>query len=247
MSTERAVLFDVDGTLYHQGPLRAAMASELGVLPWLRHRPDDVPRLWRVLRTFRRMREDLRAYDGEEPLAVAQYTRTAAALGVTAALVEAAVEEWIFTRPLKYLPLVRRAGTAAALSACRAQGWRIGVFSDYPTAQKLRALALHDLVAVEVCATDEAVNAFKPDPRGFIHACRRLGVEPTRVVYVGDRPDVDAAGAAAAGLRTLIIGGDGRRIPPACAHVRSMQQLADAVARAFADEPPPGQLAVQGN
>ena len=246
MSTGRAVLFDVDGTLYHQGPLRAAMASELGVSPWLHRRPSEVPQLWRVLRAFRRIREELRdSTDGGEPLAMAQYTRTAARLGVDVALVRAAVDEWIFTRPLKYLPLVRRAGTGAALAACRARGWRIGVFSDYPTVQKLRALGLHELVSVEVCATDEAVNAFKPHARGFLHACERLGVDPAGVVYVGDRPEVDAAGAIAAGLRAVVIGGRHGSAGPACGHVRSMPDLTGAITRAFAGESPRRGFAVQ--
>jgi putative hydrolase of the HAD superfamily len=40
----------------------------------------------------------------------------------------------------------------------------------------------------------------KPDPRVFALACERLGTRPERTAYVGDELDVDALGAAGAGL-----------------------------------------------
>ena len=52
--TVRAVLFDVDGTLYHQGPLRLCMALELAALP-LRVLPASARRTWGAIRAFRRV------------------------------------------------------------------------------------------------------------------------------------------------------------------------------------------------
>ncbi|NUU18398.1 HAD family hydrolase [Cellulomonas humilata] len=54
----------------------------------------------------------------------------------------------------------------------------------------------------------------KPDPRVFAEACRRLGTDPTRTVYVGDELDVDARAAVAAGLVGVWIDRPGeRRLP----------------------------------
>src|SRR5262245_16824787 len=53
-----AVLFDLDGTLYRQGPIRALMALELATLA-LRS-PLRAPVTWRVLSEFRRAQETLR-------------------------------------------------------------------------------------------------------------------------------------------------------------------------------------------
>jgi HAD superfamily hydrolase (TIGR01549 family) len=40
----------------------------------------------------------------------------------------------------------------------------------------------------------DEVTAAKPDPAGIYLACRRLGVEPSRVAYIGDSPlDLEAA------------------------------------------------------
>jgi FMN phosphatase YigB (HAD superfamily) len=57
-----------------------------------------------------------------------------------------------------------------------------------------------------VCASDPAIGAFKPNPRGYLQACAIWRLSPDQVVFVGDRADVDAAGAAAAGMPCVIIG-----------------------------------------
>jgi HAD superfamily hydrolase (TIGR01509 family) len=204
----RAVLFDVDGTLYHQTPLRAVMACELGVA-WSRAPRSGGTRAttWRVLRAFRHVREELRQLGrSAAPLDDIQYARTAAQTGVDAAVVRAVVDDWIFTRPLRHIPRFQRAGVREAIEGLRASGIDAGVFSDYPTRTKVEACGLSDLFSIQVCATDPDVNAFKPHPRGFLRACERWGRPPDEVVYVGDRADVDAAGACAAGMHSVIIG-----------------------------------------
>jgi FMN phosphatase YigB (HAD superfamily) len=203
----RAVLFDVDGTLYRQAPLRVLMAGELAVLPWLHRPPQQVPRLWKVLSAFRKVREELRDLDRpSEPLERLQYTATGERLQVPVEEVEAAVREWMFERPLKYLRRVARPGLQEVLTGLGALKLEIGVFSDYPVARKLDAMGIRHLVGLELEATQSAINAFKPHPQGFLTACQRWGLTPSEVVYVGDRPEVDAVGASAAGLHAVIVG-----------------------------------------
>jgi HAD superfamily hydrolase (TIGR01509 family) len=204
----RAVLFDVDGTLYHQAPLRAVMACELGVA-WSRAPLAGGARhaTWRVLRAFRHVREELRQLGRPDaPLDEIQYVRTAARIGADAAVVRAVVDDWIFTRPLRHIPRFQRAGIREVIEGLRASGIDAGVFSDYPTRTKVEACGLSHLISIQVCATDPEVNAFKPHPRGFLRACERWGRAPDEVVYVGDRADVDAAGAFAAGMHSVIVG-----------------------------------------
>jgi len=81
----------------------------------------------------------------------------------------------------------------------------VGVFSDYPVIDKLRALDLLDRVPLALCATDPAINAFKPHPKGFLKACEFWNLHPEDVLYVGDRPEVDAVGAATAGMSCAIL------------------------------------------
>jgi HAD superfamily hydrolase (TIGR01509 family) len=119
---------------------------------------------------------------------------------------EEVVAEWIVQRPLKYLPSVVRPGTRETLEALAASGLKVGVFSDYPAEDKLKAMQLDHLVSLTIDATESDVNAFKPHPRGFLAAAERWGLAPDSILYVGDRPDVDAVGAAAAGMRCVVIG-----------------------------------------
>jgi len=200
----RAVLFDVDGTLYSQAPLRLLMACEmaLAALPPAGPRWADV----RLALTFRKVREQLRGSNGRrEPLAARQYSAVAEQMGCTPADVERAVNEWIYRRPLKWLRACRRPGLNQLLDFLRIRGVRCGVFSDYPATDKLTALRIGERFELDLSAVDPAIGAFKPDPRGFRIAAERWGVPAEQILYVGDRSDVDAVGAASAGMQCAVL------------------------------------------
>lgn len=200
----RAVLFDVDGTLYAQPPLRTLMAAELAAACLARPRAGR--EILRVLRVYRHVHEELRLQPGRGNVAARQLTATAARTGVHRDRVEAVVQEWMYSRPLKYLRCCRRSGLNAALDRWRQGGLRLGVLSDYPAAGKLQALGIVDRFSLVLCTTDHHIDALKPDPAGFRRACEIWGLRPEEVLYVGDRPEVDGAGASAAGLPCVIVG-----------------------------------------
>jgi FMN phosphatase YigB (HAD superfamily) len=204
----RAVLFDVDGTLYSQRRLRVFMAMEL--VRAALGAPGRMTDTVRIITAFRRTREDLRRLGaGSAPLDDLQFTRTADVLGIEAAVVRRVIDEWIFTRPLPYLRFTRRAGLREVLAALQQQRLHIGALSDYPTDAKLEALGVAPQFSLRLCTTDSSINAFKPHPRGFLLACEQWGLDPQEVLYVGDRPEIDGAGAAAAGTRCVIVGRGG--------------------------------------
>jgi putative hydrolase of the HAD superfamily len=203
----RAVLLDVDGTLYHQSALRCFMGLELCTLPLSSRSCRSAYSIWRSLGYFRRIREELRSLgEPEGPLATLQYVQAAERAGENQAHVEHVVTEWIYQRPLKYLRLCRRRGLEAFLTFLDTQGVQVGVFSDYPVLDKLQALGLSGRMSLALCATDPAINAFKPHPKGFLHACARWGLFPAEVLYIGDRQEVDAVGAANAGMPCALLG-----------------------------------------
>ncbi|WP_136716131.1 HAD family hydrolase [Halorientalis salina] len=82
--------------------------------------------------------------------------------------------------------------------------YRVGLLTDGPVVAqhgKLERLGWEDLFdAVVVTGT---LAAGKPDRRAFEAVCDALDVRPDGAVYVGDRPEVDIAGAADAGFRTV--------------------------------------------
>jgi HAD superfamily hydrolase (TIGR01549 family) len=199
----RAVLFDLDGTLYRQTRMRALMALELATLAL--SRPLQAPASWRVLAEFRKAQEALRGRQSGRG-ASGQFEIAARRTGVPVAEVETIVNEWMMDRPLKHLLRCRAAGLLPLLDLLSRRGIKVGVFSDYPPDRKLKALGIEGRFSVVLCSTDPEIGMFKPHPRGFLVAAARWQVDPSEVLVVGDRPDADAAGAAAAGMPCVIIG-----------------------------------------
>lgn len=198
----RAVLFDLDGTLYRQKPMRGLMALELAALAL--SRPLQAPITWRVLSEFRRAQETLRQQDSDRGTAE-QLEIAAQRTGRSVEQVEAIVTEWMIERPLKYLRRCRADGLLPLLDFLNQRVIKVGVLSDYPAELKLKALDVGGRFSVVLCASDPDIGAFKPHPRGFLAAAARWHVDPSEVLVVGDRPDADAAGAAAAGMPCVII------------------------------------------
>ena len=94
-------------------------------------------------------------------------------------------------------------------------GLHIGALTNASLAyqtDKLERTGLADRVPLLVGL--DRLGFGKPDPRVFTEACRRLGTDPERTVYVGDELDVDAAAARAAGLVGVWLDRPGaRRVP----------------------------------
>ena len=94
------------------------------------------------------------------------------------------------------------AGAARLIDALDAAGIPWGIISNGSAAQirKVEKLGLVDRAAYVVIS--EEVGVRKPDPAIFHVAAARIGVAPARIVFVGDHPEADVAGAARAGMRT---------------------------------------------
>ena len=200
----RAVLFDLDGTLYRQAPVRALMALETLTLPFANL--TLAPKRWRALLKYRQALEYFRDDRGEGTVGPALLATTATASGLTVDEVESLVTEWMHLRPLKYLRMCRVPGIDQLLDQFRQAGVVAGVLSDYPAEKKLTALGLGGRFSPVLCSLDPEIDALKPSPRGFETACRRWNLSPGDVLMIGDRAEVDAAGAIAAGMTCVIIG-----------------------------------------
>jgi len=100
------------------------------------------------------------------------------------------------------------------LAALRRENVKLGLITNGDSVQqraKVAALGLAGTFAAVVASAD--IGIAKPDPRIFRHAAGLLGVEPERCVYVGDRADTDARGAAAAGLTGIWLNRGGLPVP----------------------------------
>jgi putative hydrolase of the HAD superfamily len=126
-------------------------------------------------------------------------------------------------------------GVPALLESLQAGGVRLGIVSDGTPAVQHRKLAGLGGIAgrfeVVVMTGELGPDAAKPSPIPFRVACRLLDLVPADVVYVGNDPRKDFAGARDAGLATVRVG----RVPdeggaaPAVAAVDA-QQIIDDIA-----------------
>jgi HAD superfamily hydrolase (TIGR01509 family) len=204
-----AVLFDVDGTLYRQAPVRRAMMTTIVRHHWTH--PAAGVHVARIISAYRRAQEELRSSGFAGDLAAAQLDMASRSTGVEVGEVRRIVEYWIEEAPLDVVGSNPRDGLVEVLDTLEERGTRLAVVSDYPAIRKLEALGIADRFEVIVSAQNPSVGVFKPDPAGLVTALRLLRIEPDRALYVGDRADVDGAAAATAGMPFHLVGGSGRR------------------------------------
>ena len=93
---------------------------------------------------------------------------------------------------------------AQTLSSLRASGLKLGLITNGSVrmqSRKLECLALSPMF--DTVLISEAEGIHKPDPQIFHRALERLNANPGQGVFVGDHPEVDVAGAKAAGMRAI--------------------------------------------
>ena len=123
-------------------------------------------------------------------------------------------------------------GVPAALAHLRAH-CPIGLVTDGdPGIQraKLAALGLSDAFDVVVVSDELGRQYRKPHPAPFRAALSALGVAPHEALFVGDRPDKDVAGAAAAGMRCIrVLTGEYAEVPDPVDALVSVAGVAAAI------------------
>jgi putative hydrolase of the HAD superfamily len=121
---------------------------------------------------------------------------------VTPAQLERAVEMRVdFVRGV----LVPRGDAASTLGALRELGLKIGVISD--CSEEVVAAWPETPLAplVDEAVLSAAVGIKKPDPAIYRLACRRLDVEPSACLFVGDGGSRELTGATAVGMNAALI------------------------------------------
>jgi putative hydrolase of the HAD superfamily len=93
---------------------------------------------------------------------------------------------------------------AQTLVALRASGRRLGLITNGSVrmqSRKLECLALTSMFDAVLISDAEGIS--KPDVEIFHRALDRLKASRAQAVFVGDHPEVDVAGARAAGIRAI--------------------------------------------
>ncbi|MBV8083933.1 MAG: HAD family hydrolase [Chloroflexi bacterium] len=201
----RAVSFDLWETLMHDTPESAERRRLLRLerLQTLSSR-DPAPaydELWQWLESSWWSRQ-------ADPGFESQIERLAQRLGVPAGdELRSAYVDPIFDSP----PLPDPAAVPV-LTELRGRGLRLALICNtsvtpgWALRRLLDGWGIGALLDAELFSDEQGIR--KPAPGIFREAARQLGVDVSEMLHVGDRPDVDTAGAEAAGARALTVGPD---------------------------------------
>jgi putative hydrolase of the HAD superfamily len=189
MAEARAVVFDLDDTLY---PYRRFVSSGFRVVADALERDHGVPARLALRTLFRARVCGGRGYELQ---------RACRAFGLPLA------------RAGEFRELIRRHSPTLRLPERSRQvlrllrpGWRLGILTNgLPAIQerKVHALGVEDFVDVVVYATACGDGRGKPARDSFRAVLDRLGVRAEAAVFVGDDGPVDILGAAGAGMQTI--------------------------------------------
>ncbi len=96
-----------------------------------------------------------------------------------------------------------------------ARSFPLGVITNGPSAmQRGKLTALELTGAFRVIVVDSEFGHPKPDGRIFAHAAESVGFAPDELLFVGNSPEADVAGAVAAGWCCAWLNADGMQLPP---------------------------------
>jgi putative hydrolase of the HAD superfamily len=180
----RAILFDLDNTLYDlhsywRGRLRLALELVL-----LRYPQLDYDALVRAALA--------------EHIYIAQWPDFLRRQGVADETLIAAAHEIFRHEWFEQMQLYEDA--PRTLEALRTR-YRLGLITNGPSEiqrRKIERFGLRNYLDVLIVSEEEGVA--KPDPAIFVLALEQLGVGPDAALFVGDSPEHDLRGAAAAGM-----------------------------------------------
>jgi putative hydrolase of the HAD superfamily len=111
------------------------------------------------------------------------------------------------------------------LERLRSAGLTLGIVSNFEEwlERLLERLGVRELFDVRVISGIEGLE--KPDPRIFLLAMDRVGVEPNRSVYVGDNPALDVEPARAVGMFPVLVDRRDRYLDAPGSRISSLEEL----------------------
>jgi putative hydrolase of the HAD superfamily len=214
VSEARAVLFDLDDTLY---PRRSFVLSGFRAVAGQLERDHAIP----AAAAFKALRH---ACDhGSRGRELQEVCRLfALPMSIVPALIDVV---------RGHVPSIRLPRRSVRVLRSLGPTWRIGVLTNgLPGVQKRKvaALGIEPLVDAVVYAAECGEDSEKPATAGFVAVLQRLGAPADTAVFVGDDPRTDIASASRLGIRTIHVsasteqaGGD----VPASARVSSLSQV----------------------
>lgn len=171
-------IFDMDGTLYFQLPVRICMAIEIFMYYFFRpHKYKDLLNLIRFRKSYER--------------------------GLLLPM-NSNIHNWMHVKPLKYIRKFRDRKLLDFIEKIQNLGKTIIVYSDYPLDEKLKALTEFN-PNMKFCASDNEIQCLKPDTKGLQNIVKIFAKPIDEFIFIGDRYEKDGICAQNAGMDYIIL------------------------------------------
>jgi len=189
-SNKRAIILDLDGTLYYQMPVRLCIALRLALQCFC---PRGL-RMLRLILATRKLYEQ--GLDENERVAA-----LAERFHISEEIVQSMIHECMVEKPLPFVRLFRDRRLISDMEEARRHGVMLIVLSDYQVTEKLAALGFRPDAAYSA----QELGCLKPCPDGLRRVLKDLGLMPQDCLLIGDRLDKDGRLAENIGMDYVIL------------------------------------------
>ncbi|MGB8523681.1 MAG: hypothetical protein WCD43_12000 [Candidatus Acidiferrales bacterium] len=139
----KAIVFDVDGTFYHLEGIRKVLWFRFLRRFW--HQPIKMRQVIRAVRSYALAPESLRSSPPRgADLEEAHLEYAVKVCGLPREFVLESARQWLAEEPFRFISSYRYEGVHGVLSELQNKGLHLGVFSDYPSEGKLRAMGIEN-------------------------------------------------------------------------------------------------------
>lgn len=201
----KAVIFDLDGTLYYQKPFRIRMIKWLA--GYIIKHPSSIKDMF-IIKKYRKVRENWEQYDTMETDSAQdfdrrQYAYVADKMRVSPKRVQRTIEFFMLETPLRLLADYRDEVLADVIKVLHEHKITIVIYSDYPVQDKLKALKIE--ADAHYTAADSRIDCMKPNPKGIRVILKEQGLLNTEALMIGDRYEKDGLAAKANDVDFIIV------------------------------------------
>lgn len=192
----KAIIFDLDGTLYSQNYVRYRILICLFI-----HivKNKNGLRDFLILAHFRR---NFEALSESQSLAKNQFNATANFFNLSEHLIKQVVHKWMINKPLPFIEKAKFNDVDNFFLLLKSKNIKICIFSNYPVKDKIKALKLKpDLL----CYPNKySIRHLKPHPEGILYLLKRLHIRSNQSIMIGDRENIDGLCAQKANVSFIL-------------------------------------------
>jgi putative hydrolase of the HAD superfamily len=192
----KAVIFDLFGTLVESFTREGYYSVLSEMISILKAPKDDFLKLWQATSTHR--------VTGGFPTLVANLEYICRELKVTVTKTQLNLARWVRFDYVS-LALTPWPDAIETLSCLKSSGYKIGLVSNCSTEPPVIWPDTQLAPFFDVTVFSSVAGIQKPDPKIYLMATGKLGVQPQDCLYIGDGDSRELTGAASVGMHPVLI------------------------------------------